>query len=127
MADILKKITVIDSSGVAAADIPRNRAVKKDADGNIVLAGDGERAMGFVTREFATGELVEVIVDGVVPVQIGTAAGVTEGTLLACAADGKLDVGTTADPVTGIAKGDAGADDDIISVRVSDLLQLNIA
>lgn len=125
MADILKKITVIDDSATAGADIPRYRAVKLNVDGLAVLAGDGEAPDGFVTRDFAEGERVEMITDGVVPAQIGTAAGVTKGVLLAVGADGKLDTGTTGDPVGAVSRGEANANDDVISVRVSDLLRLN--
>lgn len=125
MADLLKKVVVIDESGEAAGDIPRYRAVKKDGNGKIVLAGDGEGTIGFTTREYESGELVEIVSEGIVPAVIGTAAGVSEGTLLAVGADGKLDAGTAGDPVAAISKGDPGANDDIIKVRVSELLALH--
>lgn len=125
MADILKQVTVVDDSGTAAEFIPRRRAVAKNANGEIILAGDGVKPFGFVTREFAKGERVEVVTDGVVPATIATPTGVEEGAKLACAAYGKLDTGDAGNPVAAIARGDAGAADDVISVRVSDLLSLH--
>lgn len=84
MANALGYKYTLDWSGKATAAIPANSAVVIDyAAGTISLpASQGAIADGFVLTAIAENEQGKVILDGVVPVKIGTAANVVKGDLL---------------------------------------------
>lgn len=118
----LQKQVILDLGLIAAGTIPAHRFVKDDGNGKAVLCGDGEAPLGVSDERATEGETVRVITAGIVPVKVGTAAGISTDTLLAVGADGQADVGTSGDPAAGIAKLAASADGDIIPIRVDDII-----
>jgi hypothetical protein len=84
MANALGYKYSLDWSGTATEAIPAYSAVVIDySAGTISLtASQGAIADGFVVTAIGSGEQGQVILDGVVPVKIGTASNVVKGDLL---------------------------------------------
>lgn len=118
----LEKQVLLDTGLVAAGTIPAHHFVKADANGNAVLCGDGEAPLGVSDERATEGETVRIIVSGIAPIKVGTAAGITAGGLVACNASGQADAGTTADPAAAIAKTAPAADGDLIQARIDDII-----
>ncbi|MBC7340958.1 MAG: DUF2190 family protein [Clostridia bacterium] len=121
------EIPVFDVSLVAGADLSaaQYRFVKVNADGNAVLAGNGEMAVGVLQDKPGPGVAGQVRVLGVTKVVAGGA--IAKGALVASDADGKAKAAVAATANTtsgaisgshaaGIALEDASAADVVISV-----------
>jgi hypothetical protein len=103
---------------IAAADLSAKRyyGVKLDANGQVVLAGDGESAVGVLQNTPISGEAARVMTLGVT---FGVAAGnIAAGANVAMDANGKFVSAGGADAIIGTALKSAVADD-IFSVLLS--------
>lgn len=118
----LEKQVVLDTGLIAAGTIPAYHFVKADADGKAVLCGDGEAPLGVSDMRATEGETVRIIVSGIAPIKVGTAAGITANSLVACNASGQADAGTAADAAAAIAKTAPAANGDIIQARIDDII-----
>jgi hypothetical protein len=111
----------LDWSGTATAAIPAYSAVVIDfSAGTISLpASQGAIADGFVLTAIASGEQGQVILDGIVPVKIGTASGVAKGDLLTPDnATGAVSEAATADVACAQALQAPAANGDLILARI---------
>jgi hypothetical protein len=95
----------------AGADLSTNLHyfAKVDTDGDIVLAGDGEAALGTIIEAAVENSPVTVQFGGIGKVIAGGA--VTAGNIIASDGDGKAVAAAVGDFVVGIALSDADASD----------------
>ena len=95
----------------AAGAIKRARAVKFDANGNVVqAAASADKAFGVADDAAEKDARVDVVVVGVG--RAVAASNIAAGTLCAAAADGKVAVGANGKPVVGQALEKAVAGDE---------------
>lgn len=118
----LEKQVLLDEGRVAAGTIPAHHFVKADANGNAVLCGDGEKPLGVSDERATEGETVRIIVSGIAPIKVATAAGITVDSLVACNENGQADAGTAGDAAAAIARQAPAANGDIIQARIDDIV-----
>jgi len=93
------------------------RAVKLDANGDLIVTGAGEQAAGILQNKPVSGEACELEMDGISKATAKAAFG--EGIeLMAEAATGKLLTATSGNRVVAVSLTPAGADGDLVSVKV---------
>jgi hypothetical protein len=100
----------------AAADLSAKQYyfMKVDSNGKAAVCGDGEKAIGVLQNDPASGQAATVGVDGVT--KVVASAAITKGTAVASSSAGKAAAPGTSDVIVGIALTSSGADGDIISV-----------
>ena len=100
----------------AGADLTaaQYKAVKLDANGNIVLAGAGEAAVGILVDMPAAGEYGTVAVDGIAKAVAGGA--VTPGVLLAADANGAVVAAVAGNHIIGQALSGASAAGELVTL-----------
>lgn len=105
---------------IAGADLTGKRyyAVKIDTDGEIVLAGDGESAVGILMTEGTAGQAVRVMLSGIAYAILGAAV-VNAGTNLAVDAQGKLVTAGAGDAVIAYTLEAGGAQGDVVPVALT--------
>lgn len=123
MAAELSYKVALDWSGIASEDIPANAAVVIDYSVNpatlSLAGGQGAICDGFTLTSIGSGEQGRVIIDGIVPVKIGTAADVVKGDLLAVdASNGTVSEAATSDVAIAQALNAPAADGDLILARI---------
>jgi hypothetical protein len=113
---IFKLVEGLTYAAVAAEDLSAslNRFVKLDGNGEVVLCGADEKAIGTLFEAAALGAAASIQMGGICKVVAGTS--ITAGARVACGANGKAKSGTT-NPV-GIALDDAAGDGSVISVAM---------
>ena len=103
-------------AGTAGEDLSTslNRFVKMDSDGDIVLAGADEKAIGTLFEAGASGAAVSVAMGAIC--KVVASAAIAKGARVKVAASGKAVTGTT-NPA-GVALSSAAADGELISVAM---------
>ena len=92
--------------------------VKIDTDGDVVLAGDGQNAIGILQNAPASGEAASVAISGVSKIVIGTTGTLDSGSVISSDADGKANVGASSDFALAILIEDTSANDDVVSCLI---------
>jgi len=104
----------------AGADLSSSQYffVKIDTDGDVVLAGDGQNAIGILQNAPAEGEAANVAISGVSKIVIGTTGTLDSGSVISSDADGKATVGVSTDFALAILIEDTTANDDVVSCLI---------
>lgn len=104
----------------AGADLSSSQYffVKIDTDGDVVLAGDGENAIGILQNAPAEGEAANIAVAGVSKIVIGTTGTLDSGSVISSDANGKANVGASSDFALAILIEDTTANDDVVSCLI---------
>lgn len=89
---------------------------KVDTSGNIVLAGDGEAALGVIREAAGSGKPVTVLTGGVAKVSAG--GSFNAGVMVASDANGQAVLATTGEYSIGMALEASGGANEIVSVRL---------
>ena len=92
--------------------------VKIDANGDAVLAGNGENAIGVLQNAPASGEAANIAVAGVSKVIIGDTTSLDSGVVISSDADGKATIGVSTDFALAILIEDTTANDDVVSCLI---------
>jgi hypothetical protein len=92
--------------------------VKIDANGDVVLAGNGENAIGVLQNAPASGEAANIAVAGVSKVIIGDTTSLDSGVVISSDADGKATLGVSTDFALAILIEDTTANDDVVSCLI---------
>lgn len=124
MPNILTQQILLDRFAKAGADLEPYRGVVIDANGVATYpAAAGNRIDGIILTKCATGEPVQVVLDGIVPIKVAVAAGVTDGTKLYANTTGQFTpTGTAGFLQSATALMAATTNGDLIQARVSDLI-----
>lgn len=111
-------VPILDFSFNAGADLTGKQFffVKLDASGDVVLAGNGERAIGVLQNDPAQDEAASVRLEGISKVVSGAA--VTLPNLIGSDAAGKAVPAASTDQTLGEALSTSGADLTVISVHL---------
>lgn len=111
-----------NTGGTASEALTANTAVAVDftaANQAVSYVGtNGDLSTGIIVANAASGEDIRVIVQGIVPVKIGTASGVAVGDLLTATTTGTMIEATTGNVAIAQALQVPSADGDIIKVRL---------
>jgi len=104
----------------AGADLSSSQYffVKIDTDGDVVLAGDGQNAIGILQNAPAEGEAANVAISGVSKIVIGTTGTLDSGSVISSDADGKATVGVSTDFALAILIEDTTANGDVVSCLI---------
>ena len=92
--------------------------VKIDANGDAVLAGNGENAIGVLQNAPASGEAANIAVAGVSKVIIGDTTSLDYGVVISSDANGKATLGVSTDFALAILIEDTTANDDVVSCLI---------
>ena len=92
--------------------------VKIDANGDVVLAGNGENAIGVLQNAPASGEAANIAVAGVSKVIIGDTTSLVSGVVISSDANGKATLGVSTDFALAILIEDTTANDDVVSCLI---------
>ena len=92
--------------------------VKIDANGDAVLAGNGENAIGVLQNAPASGEAANIAVAGVSKVIIGDTTSLDSGVVISSDANGKATLGVSTDFALAILIEDTTANDDVVSCLI---------
>lgn len=92
--------------------------VKIDTDGDVVLAGNGENAIGVLQNAPAEGEAANIAVAGVSKVIIGDTTSLDSGSVISSDANGKATLGVSTDFALAILIEDTTANDDVVSCLI---------
>jgi hypothetical protein len=92
--------------------------VKIDANGDVVLAGNGENAIGVLQNAPASGEAANIAVAGVSKVIIGDTTSLDSGVVISSDANGKATLGVSTDFALAILIEDTTANDDVVSCLI---------
>ena len=92
--------------------------VKIDANGDAVLAGNGENANGVLQNAPASGEAANIAVAGVSKVIIGDTTSLDSGVVISSDANGKATLGVSTDFALAILIEDTTANDDVVSCLI---------
>ena len=92
--------------------------VKIDGDGDVVLAGNGENAIGVLQNAPASGEAANIAVAGVSKVIIGDTTSLDSGVVISSDANGKATLGVSTDFALAILIEDTTANDDVVSCLI---------
>ena len=92
--------------------------VKIDANGDAVLAGNGENAIGVLQNAPASGEAANIAVAGVSKVIIGDTTSLDSGVGISSDANGKATLGVSTDFALAILIEDTTANDDVVSCLI---------
>jgi hypothetical protein len=92
--------------------------VKIDANGDAVLAGNGENAIGVLQNAPASGEAANIAVAGVSKVIIGDTTSLDSGVVISSDANGKATIGVSTDFALAILIEDTTANDDVVSCLI---------
>ena len=120
MANELNYKVSLDWGGTASEALTAYTAVAIDYTTEAVsyVATNGDRADGVVLTAIASGEDARVIIEGIVPVKIGTAAGVVVGDLLTSTTTGTFIESGVGNVAIARALQAPSADGDIILARL---------
>jgi streptogramin lyase len=104
----------------AGADLSSSQYffVKIDANGDVVLAGNGENAIGVLQNAPASGEAANIAVAGVSKVIIGDTTSLDSGVVISSDANGKATLGVSTDFALAILIEDTTANDDVVSCLI---------
>ena len=104
----------------AGADLSSSQYffVKIDTDGDVVLAGNGENAIGVLQNAPAEGEAANIAVAGVSKVIIGDTTSLDSGSVISSDANGKATLGVSTDFALAILIEDTTANDDVVSCLI---------
>jgi hypothetical protein len=92
--------------------------VKIDANGDAVLAGNGQNAIGILQNAPASGEAANIAVAGVSKVIIGDTTSLDSGVVISSDANGKATLGVSTDFALAILIEDTTANDDVVSCLI---------
>lgn len=92
--------------------------VKIDTDGDVILAGNGENAIGVLQNAPAEGEAANIAVAGVSKVIIGDTTSLDSGSVISSDANGKATLGVSTDFALAILIEDTTANDDVVSCLI---------
>ena len=92
--------------------------VKIDANGDAVLAGNGENAIGVLQNAPASGEAANIAVAGVSKVIIGDTTSLDSVVVISSDANGKATLGVSTDFALAILIEDTTANDDVVSCLI---------
>ena len=92
--------------------------VKIDANGDAVLAGNGQNAIGILQNVPASGEAANIAVAGVSKVIIGDTTSLDSGVVISSDANGKATLGVSTDFALAILIEDTTANDDVVSCLI---------
>ena len=92
--------------------------VKIDANGDVVLAGNGENAIGVLQNAPASGEAANIAVAGVSKVIIGDTTSLDSGVVISSDANGKATLGVSTDFALAILIEDTTANGDVVSCLI---------
>lgn len=104
---------------VAGADLSAKQfqPVKLNSSGLVVLGGDGDLCLGILQNAPISGEACEIDMDGISKAVAGAALA-TPGTKLASNGTGKLIAAASAKHVVAVSLSTAGADGEILAVKI---------
>ena len=92
--------------------------VKIDANGDAVLAGNGQNAIGILQNAPTEGEAANIAVAGVSKVIIGDTTSLDSGVVISSDANGKATLGVSTDFALAILIEDTTANDDVVSCLI---------
>lgn len=120
MANELSYKKSLTWGGNASEDLAEYTGVSINYDTSALsyVGSNGDRADGVVLANIASGEDAEVVIEGIVPVKIGTASGVVVGDLLTVTTTGTFIEASNGNVAIAQALQAPSADGDLILARL---------